>query len=92
MQYLTNPIITIEMKAIEMKALVLYDNNPGDYFFNTFHATGLAVVVVFTLYSNMANRRMGQDWVYDELLNYVASPLFQAPVITFMETNCLSKF
>ena len=40
--------------------------------------------------SNMARNR--SEWVYDELLNYVASPLFQAPVVTFMEANCLSKY
>ncbi|KAF6027741.1 CFAP36 [Bugula neritina] len=33
--------------------------------------------------------RQKSDWVYDELLNYVGSPLFQAPVISFMESNCL---
>jgi len=36
--------------------------------------------------------RQKSDWVYDELLNYVGSPLFQAPVISFMESNCLSMF
>ena len=46
--------------------------------------------MLFTLDSNMARNR--SEWVYDELLNYVASPLFQAPVVTFMEANCLSKY
>ena len=32
------------------------------------------------------------EWVYDELLEYVACPLFQAPVMTFMEANCLSRY
>lgn len=45
-------------------------------------------IAMLTLDSNMARKG---EWVYDELLNYVASPLFQAPVITFMETNCLRK-
>ncbi|XP_067942122.1 cilia- and flagella-associated protein 36-like [Watersipora subatra] len=34
----------------------------------------------------MAHR---SEWIYDELLSYVGSPLFQAPVLTFMEANCL---
>jgi len=34
---------------------------------------------------------LGSEWVYDELLCFVGSPLFQLPVASFMENNCLSK-
>ncbi|CAG2257497.1 cilia- and flagella-associated protein 36-like [Mytilus galloprovincialis] len=29
------------------------------------------------------------DWVYDELLTFLGNPLFQVPVLTFMEANCI---
>lgn len=38
---------------------------------------------------NMATRN--SDYVLDELLCYLSNPLFQVPVLSFMENNCLSK-
>lgn len=32
------------------------------------------------------------DWVYDELLTFLGNPLFQVPVLTFMEANCISMY
>jgi hypothetical protein len=32
------------------------------------------------------------EWVYDELLTFLGNPLFQVPVLTFMEANCISMY
>ena len=34
---------------------------------------------------------MEKDRVYDELLNFLADPVFQIPVRTYMDENCLGK-
>lgn len=31
------------------------------------------------------------EWIYDELLEFLGNPLFQIPVVTFLEAHCLGK-
>ncbi|KAJ8309031.1 hypothetical protein KUTeg_013905 [Tegillarca granosa] len=42
------------------------------------------------LAAKMAKR--SGEWVYDELLSFLANPFFQIPVVTFMEANCISFY
>ena len=51
---------------------------------------GLLVVTSLASYRfKMASKR--SEYVLDELVCFLSNPLFQVPVLSFMESKCLSK-